>query len=144
MFDVHEQQLLVLLFMVEPENDEIVYGVIVCGNGVDQGEHRFIDVTPICTYVFGGRARDQPAFVTSVPGAFALVVGVEEELEFGVERLVAVKEFQQEERLEEPRDVGPMPFRRADVFHRLDLLVFWGERRCEVLGETSHVGVIGY
>src|SRR5947207_518503 len=56
------------------------------------------------------------------------VIGIEQEVEVGMERLViAERRIRQNERLEEPGRVREMPLRRTGVGHRLDLHVLRGE-----------------
>src|SRR5665213_2012693 len=72
-----------------------------------------------------------------VPVADTDVVRVEEEAELGVEGLVAVERGEEEERLEEPRGVGPVPLGGTHVGHRLHGLVLGGERERQPFGEVT-------
>jgi hypothetical protein len=71
-----------------------------------------------------------------------LVVRVEEVRERGIERCVALDVRREEERLEEPGGVRPMPFRRAHVGHGLDDLVFFGEGGGEVVAVAADPAVV--
>ncbi len=69
------------------------------------------------------------------------VIGVVEEAEKFVERLIAGQGGREQEGLEEPAHVGQVPLRRADVRHGLDQLVLGAERLREVEGPGPHGGV---
>jgi hypothetical protein len=137
--DVHEEQLLVLLLVVEAEGHELVDRLADVGR--EDGAHRTVDGLPVGPDLGGGRPGDLAALGPGVPGADGLVVRVEQVAEGLVERLVAGVVGLEDERLEEPGGVGPVPLRGADVGHRLDGLVLGTERRGQRLGEVAH-GVV--
>ncbi len=84
------------------------------------------------------RARYKAALRPRVPRARCHVVGIEEISEALVEYAIAGNERPQQEVLEEPGDVGAMPFDRARIRHRLHDLIFRTERRRAALGLRTH------
>ena len=138
--DVHEQQLLVLLLVVEAELDERGRRRGVAR--VDELVHRVVDVRAVLRDLVDARPREQTALRARVPRTDRFVVRVEEVRVRGVERRVAGEPGREDERLEEPGGVGPVPLRRAHVGHRLHDLVFGGERRGERLGVVAHAAVV--
>ncbi len=84
------------------------------------------------------RPRQQPAFGPGMPLADRLVIGVEQIAEGRIEGPVAALFRLQQEGLEEPGDVGQVPFGGADVRHGLDLLVLGAEAGCEPQAFAPH------
>ena len=80
---------------------------------------------------------DHAAPGPGVAGPDPLVVGVEEVGVGGVEGAVPGQLGLEQERLEEPRRVGPVPLGRAHVGHRLDRLVLGGQRSGRALSVVS-------
>ena len=74
-------------------------------------------------------------------GAHGLVVRVEDVGVGVVEGAVAGGVLAEDERLEEPRHVGPVPLRRAHVGHRLDGLVLCAQDRGQPLGRGPNPAV---
>ena len=99
-------------------------------------------MAPVVGNLGAARTRNETAFVACVTFASRDVIGVVQELVHLVVGLVVGQVFEQEERLEEPRDVGSMPFCGADIGHRLDLLVFWRQGRGEGFGFVSNCLVV--
>ena len=132
MLDVHQQQLLVLLLVVEAELDRGHH--LVEGAGVqadDEVAHPVVDVAAVDPDVVGARTADEAAVGACVSRPDRLVVAVEQEpvlLLVGREAGLVVGE---DEGLEEPGDVRPMPLGGGDVGHRLDGLVLRRERSGE-------------
>ena len=130
--DVHQDQLLVLLLVIQAGRHKI--GNLVIKLRVEQPPHRFVDMTAVSSH-FGARRAGQIASLrTGVPLADGLVVRVEQEPERRVVLGVPVEMRLAQERLEEPCDVRPVPFRGADVGHRLDALVLVAQRCGERIG----------
>src|ERR1039458_649378 len=73
-------------------------------------------------------------------GAHGLVVRVEDVGERVVERAVAAVVLPEDERLEEPRDVCPVPLRRAHVGHGLHRLILGAEDGREPFGGGPNPG----
>src|SRR3546814_2621927 len=80
---------------------------------------------------FGRWPADQAAFGPRLPLAERPVIGIEQVVELRIEHRVARQIRFQQEGLEEPGDMGAVPFRRAGIGHRLDLLVLGAQRRSE-------------
>ena len=120
-FDVHQQQLLMLLFVMQPQGDERLYEVCI-----DEQRHGVVDVPPIGGDFGDARAREHAALMSRVPVADGVVVAVEQVSVRRIVGFVAGQVRLQDERLEEPRRVRSMPFGRARVGHRLDRLVLRG------------------
>src|SRR5439155_8824935 len=102
---------------------------------------RLADGRAVREHVDDGRARQCPARGAVELRAHAVVVRVEQHRVALVERAIVSQPHAQHEGLEEPRDVGEMPFGRADIGHRLDDIVLDGQRLAEALGDPTHVQV---
>ncbi len=137
--DVHDQQLLVLLLVVQTELQQLAGPRRDVP--VEQLADRDVDVLTVRTDLGDARSCDQPARDPRVPGSDGLVVRVEQEAEVVVVGRVVRAEH---EGLEEPRRVGPVPLRRADVGHRLHRLVLCAQRRGQALGERPHRAVVAH
>ena len=88
--DVHEQQLLVLLLVMQPEHDERRgFGIAI----VDELVHRVVDVRAVASYLGDRRAREQASLRTRMTRTDRLVVGVEEIRIRGVEGCVVFDEW---------------------------------------------------
>ena len=131
--DVHEQQLLVLLLVVYPELDERTHRLV--RRRMEEPVHGLVHVGPVAPDVGGPGTGQKTSLGSRMSGADRFVVGVEEEPVGRVERAVADLMGAEQERLEEPTGVGPVPFGRADVGHRLDRLILWREGCGQLLGE---------
>ena len=94
---------------------------------VDQLQHRRGDVVAIGGDRIDGRARQEAALRPRMARPDRLVIGVEQVGEGGVERPVGGVERLQQKGLEKPAGMRQMPFRRADVGHRLDRLILRSE-----------------
>ena len=125
--DVGEQQLLVLLLVVEAERDK--EGDLVGGASVEQALHSDVDVLPVVGDLGDARAGDDAALVPRLPVPDSVVVRVEQVAERIVVEAVAAVLRREDEGLEEPGRVRPVPLRRARVGHRLHGLVFGRQRR---------------
>ena len=88
--------------------------------------------------IVGGRPRDQPALGTRMTRAGGDVIGIEQEGKAFVENFVGRIVRPEQELLEEPGDVRAVPFGRARIRHRLDLLVLGRQRRGARLGFRPH------
>ena len=126
-----------LLFVMQTERDQVHqrrFGSHVCVQTVQEPGHRFVDVRPIVGDLGDRRTADEAALATRVATADGLVVGVEQVREVRVGGPPTDMRVQHE-RVEEPRRVGSVPFRRADVRHRLDRLVLSRQRLGQRIGE---------
>ena len=133
--DVHQKQFLVLLFVVEAKFDERVdhRGV----RSAQQPLHRMIDMCAIRADLLDTGSAHEPTLIAWPAITDGLVVRIEQVRERRVEHAVRRHVRHEHERLEEPGGVGPVPFCRAHVGHRLDCLVLGAEWRGEVLGEGA-------
>ncbi len=128
--NVSQQEFLMLLFVVDPQFDDIerlVVGMIAGQKGVQ----RLIDMGSVGAHVVGAGAREQAATRARVPLALAFIVGVETVGVIFIEERVVGIQLRQQKCLEEPGRVSQMPFGRARVVHGLDNLVFVTQRLCQ-------------
>jgi hypothetical protein len=139
MFDVHHDQLLVLLFVVEAELHERAEGLGQAA--VEEVGHGLVGALAVGGHLGHPWPSDVAAPRAAVAGAQRLVVGVEQIGVGGVEDLVTRGERPQDERFEEPGGVAAVPLGRGDVGHRLHGLVLRGERAGELFGEGPHVAI---
>ncbi len=85
-FDVGEQQFLVLLLVVQ---SECQYACELRGEALLQKlEHSLVDPFPVSEYLLHGRARQQSAARAGVHRAYGVVIGVEEIAKAGVVKFV--------------------------------------------------------
>ena len=119
--DVHEQELLVLLLMVEPEGDQL--GDAGDSRSRQQSVHGLVHELAVAGDLVDARTGEETALGPRMPIPDRLVVRVEDVGVGIVVRVVAGGVLPEDERLEEPGHVGPMPLGRAHVGHRLHRLV---------------------
>jgi hypothetical protein len=138
--DVGQQQLLVLLLVVQAQRDQRLH-LGIARAGLEQGQHRVVDVGSVALHVDERRPRDQASAGARMLLSHTLVVAVEENPEGRIERLVGGRVALEQEGLEEPGDVGEVPLGRARVGHRLHLAVLGRERRRKVEARLTDRGV---
>ena len=133
---IHQQQLLVLLFVVESQLHEFEPpGVEVA---LPQGpQDREIHVVAELGHAGHVRAGDHAPLRPRLTFADRLVVAVEQVAERLVEHLVGNR-IGQHELLEEPSGVGPVPLGRTGVGHRLHDLVLGAQSSGQGLGVSAH------
>ena len=119
--DVHQQELLMLLLVMQAERDELDEPRL-CGIP-EHRLHRGVHRGAVARDVVDARSGEEPAFGAWMPGADRLVVRVEDVLVRIVECGIPRGVLTEDERLEEPGDVSPVPLGRAHVGHRLHRLV---------------------
>ena len=126
--DVHQGKLLMLLFVMQAELDQVfeLRKRIVPGV-VQQRFHRRVDMGAIGHHVVQRRPGQQTAIGARMTRADGFVVGIEQVIVVGMEFRVARCVRFQHEGFEKPGDMREMPFRRTDIWHRLNLLVFGGQ-----------------
>src|SRR5713101_2108783 len=95
----------------------------LCGSLLDEPRHRGVDMIAIGGDDIDGRTRQQPALRSRMTRASGLVIRVEEVSKCRIEHPVTGVESGQDKGLEKPRRMRQMPFRRADIGHRLDSLI---------------------
>ncbi len=132
---VHRHQLLMLLFVVQPQLDQRGHPV------VDPGDQQLlepvVDVRAVVADLRCAGPRQQAPFGSGVAGADRLVVRVEQVGELLGERPVPAQVRPEHERLEEPGRMGTVPLGGRHVGHRLHRLVLGRQRRRERLGERA-------
>ena len=101
---------------------------------LDQAQHRRGDMVAIGADRIDRRARQKPALRARVTRPGRLVIGIEQIGKGRIEHPVSRVERPKQKGLEEPAGMGEMPFRRADVGHRLDRLVLGRQVGGERLG----------
>ena len=126
MLDVHEQQFLVLLLMVQAEFDGREQGR---RGPVDDIEHAGIHGVTVVVHLVQRGTCDQAAPWPRVLPPDAVVIAVVEFTEGRVMRTKAGFGRFEHEGLEEPGDVREVPFGGARIGHRLHTSVF-GRERC--------------
>ena len=105
-----------LLVVVETEDEQIVLQPLE--TLADPLGHAAVDLGAVGQHLVERRPGLKAALGPFDPVAEALVVGVEQALEAGIDRLVT-RLGRQNHRLEEPAGVGQMPFAGAGVGHGL-------------------------
>ena len=66
MLDVHEQQLLVLLFVIEAEFDEFECGLVEVA-ALEEIHHRGVDMLAVAGHIADTRPRDETAIRSWMP-----------------------------------------------------------------------------
>ncbi len=135
--NIGKQQLLMLLLVIDAELDK--FRRLRRKWRVEQAVERLIDRSAIGAHLMAGGPREQSALRPRVPGADALVIGIEAVLEALVEHAIAGQEALQHESLEEPGGVGEMPLGRARIVHGLDDLVLVAQRARKPGGERPRL-----
>ena len=128
-----------LLLVMEAELDEV--GAASVDTVVEEPAHRLVDVAPVLGDLGHARSRHSAASRPRIAGTDALVVRVEEVPVGRVEGAVAGECRLEQERLEEPRRVGPVPLGRAHVGHGLDGLVLGRQGSGQRLGQVADLAV---
>jgi len=139
MLDVGEHQLLMLLFVVQAECQEMVEPG--AGRAIQQPVHLRIDVLAIGADLCHCRPGQEPALATQVHLADRVVIGIEEIVETFVELTIAGQVRDQQEILEEPAGMCQMPLGRADIGHRLRHEILGLQRLAEVQRLLPHAPV---
>ncbi len=130
--NIGQHQLLMLLFVITAELDQLSDGrrkIIL-----HQRRHRAVDMVAIRSDRLQRRAREHAASGTRLTRAYALVVGVEQEIELRIEGAVAGEILFEDHRLEKPGRMREVPFCRARIGHRLHGRVGVRQGRAEPRG----------
>lgn len=138
--DIGQEQLLVLLFVMQAERDEIVRRF---GEARHRARHRGIDMVAPGEDVGERGARQQAARGAVVAIALCLVITVEQIGIAIVVEAIAGDVIAQQEGFEKPRRVREMPFGGRGIGHRLGGGVGIGQRRGERAGEIAHAKIGG-
>ncbi|MNP16199.1 hypothetical protein D3C76_1085860 [compost metagenome] len=137
--DVHEQQLLVLLLVLQAQLDAARDLPRVLGRRRgEQFAHGPVDMRAEGHHLGHPGSRDQPPPRAGEGRAVGFVVGVEQVVVERFRRAVAGQEGLEDEGLEEPGDMRQVPFRRADVGHALDHMVLGAERGADRLAGRAY------
>ncbi len=141
MLDVHQDQFLMLLLVMCPELDQR-RGPLPdrLAGGFDESQHRRGNMVAIGGDGIDGRSRQKAALRARMARPDRFVIGVEQIGEGGVEFAVSRVEGTEQEGLEEPAGVRQMPFRRADIRHRLDRLILGRQVTSEGFALLAHRG----
>ena len=138
MFDVGDEQLLMLLLVMNAENqdrfDFIQKLFVGLGNEIVD---MFINGRTITMGFVNCRARDQSAQVAPMHVAGGVVVGIEEISVLRVLAAITADPLFENESLKKPRRMGEMPFCRAYVGHRLHDAILGRESPANRRGEIS-------
>ena len=143
MFDIGDQQFLMLLLMMETERDSKseIRPLLIC-YAVDQQRHSFIDMMSITIDFLECRARKETALRAWMHGTRALIIRIEQDGKPVVEFVIISQIYLQEKGFEEPADMGKVPFRWTDVGHGLHAAVFRRQRRAYFLAHTPYGAVV--
>lgn len=140
---VRDDQLLMLLFVMQPEcnlgRQQVEQRGICRGDRVQHGR---VDMTPVRMHVGQRGTRQKAALFPRLARAERFVVGVEQERIGIVERGITGDVPHQHDCLEEPRRMREMPLRRAGVGHRLHGLIFGSQRRRQLDAACANVPII--
>ena len=120
--DIGGDQLLVLLFMLEPQRNAACSFILQ--RMLHPRDHGGVNVRAVGENRVERRSRERSAQLLLRHIAERVVVAVEEPMKFGVEGLVSGGELTQNKGLEEPAGMGEVPFHRARLRTRLHHHVF--------------------
>jgi hypothetical protein len=115
--DIGEQQLLVLLFVVQTQNKHVA-NHIVDSPAINDARHLLVDVSPVIENLRERWPRNLAALRSWMHFPDRVVIGVEQVVVLIIEARYTTG--LEHKALEEPGDVGEVPFGRADIRHRLD------------------------
>src|SRR5579884_3011129 len=141
-FDISENQLLMLLLMLQSEFDVRKQRRMAVRIQVpDQLEHVFVNIFAISKYFIERRTRKQAATGTigMIPDLF--VIGVKDGLESLVDRTIPALVWPENEGLEKPCSMGQVPLGRTRSRHRLQHLIFRRKRSNQGDRGAPHLGV---
>ena len=138
MFNVGQQQFLVLLFVVQAECDELSQRVVVCVLVHDR-QHPFVYCFAVGHHLRQGRAADQAPLRARMSVSDAVVVTVKENAKAGVKRFEVFFVLFKDEGFKKPAQVRQMPLGRAGVWHRLQLTVFSTQWPGQCLGLFAYL-----
>ena len=124
-----------LRLVVQAQHQRAGGGVQGGGIGLgDEAVHRRIDPAPVGPHLVQRRATEWPALRPRVARAQRLVIPIEQPRPAQIGRPVAAFVRLQHPGLEKPDGVRQMPFGRAGIGHRLQLLAAWRGCACRLSG----------
>ena len=127
--EVGEDQLLVLLFVMEAQQDrrrDFPQGLST--RRPEELGHVLVHVGTVAEHFHDRRAGQQPPLRPRPARPHALVVRVEKGPKLGMEGPITRQVRRQQERFKEPRRVGQMPLHRARIRHGLDDIILRRQR----------------
>ena len=130
MFDVGEDQFLVLLFVLQTQLYRFCQfspSGAIQGAALQQGVHALIHGVAPFHDLMQARARQEPALGSRVALAHGVVIAVEEHAKGRVIGLEARLKTLEHEGFKKPGDMGQMPLDRAGIRHGLHLAVLAGQ-----------------
>ena len=140
MQQVHQEQLLMLLFVVETQLEQVALQPFQRDRGVGQAHlHPSVDLGAIGHDLSQRRARHQTSLIAADAFAERLIVGVEDLLQTRIERLIARPV--QQHGFEEPAHMAQVPLARTGFGHRLRLQVFGGQGCRQVGHHRAHAAI---
>src|SRR6266702_8869746 len=143
MFDVRNHQFLMLLFMLQTQYKD---GRNCCQLSLielfQQVKDVLIDIAAVPVGLLDGGPGDQTAIGSAVPFSQRVVVGIKQVRILWMKGLVTRNCWKKQEGLEKPVDVGEMPLGRADIWHRLNDVIFGDKRLTQVLREAANLLVL--
>src|SRR5713101_5233551 len=139
MFDVRNHEFLMLLFMMQAQCKD---GRDLCQLSLiellQQVEDVLIDIAAVPVGLLDGGPGDQTAIGSAVPFSQRIVVGIKQVRILWMKGLVTRNCWKEEKGLEKPADVGEMPLGWADIWHRLNDVIFGDKRLTQVLREAAN------
>ena len=138
MFDVGDEQFLVLLFMLHPEDENRLDFIeqLFASIGEQIVDAR-IDRCSVALGLANGWPRDQSTQVAPVHVAGSVVVRVKEICVLRNFRAIFCNKIFKDKRLEKPSRMRQVPLRRTDVGHRLHHTIFRFKTDAQRIGKAS-------
>jgi len=109
---------------------------------LQQVKDMLIDIPTVLVGLFHGGPGDQTAIGSAVPFSQRVVVGIKQVRILWMKGLVTRNCWKEEKGLEKPADVGEMPLGWADIWHRLNNVIFGEKRLTQVLREAANFLVL--
>jgi hypothetical protein len=136
-FDVHQQQLLVLLLVMAAQFDQLLRVVIESAR-VQPAHQRVLHILAIAADIRDARSRHQATLRPRMTAPDRLVVRIEQIPVRGIE-LGIFRVGSEQKLLEEPGGVRPMPLRRTGIGHRLRCLVLGRQPSGQSVGRRPNI-----
>ncbi len=139
MFEVGQDEFLVLLFMLQAKFDgrqEKLHPPVARGQ---DRLHAFINRATIIVNFRHAGTRQQAPFGTRILNPNLIIVGIEQVGEIVVPRGIAGASLRQDEGLEKPSGMGQVPAGRAGIRHGLDDVILNCQRRTKRFGLLAYI-----